>query len=46
MLIVGAVRAPHTHKFNKISGNHGILEIAGKVMTRQAKLLHFIKANL
>jgi hypothetical protein len=40
------VRAPHTHKFNKISANHGILGIAGKLLTRRAKLLHLIKANL
>jgi hypothetical protein len=40
------VRAPHTHKFNKILGNQGILGIAGKLLTRRAKLLHLIKANL
>ncbi len=28
------VRAPHTHKFNKISASHGILGIAGKLLTR------------
>jgi hypothetical protein len=26
----------HTCKFNKITANHGILGIAGKLLTRQA----------
>jgi hypothetical protein len=40
------VHAPHMHKFNKILENHGILGIAGKLLTRRAKQLHLIKANL
>ncbi len=45
MLVVG-VLPTHMHKCTKISANHGILGIAGKLLMRQAKLLHLIKANL
>ncbi len=36
----------HTHKCIKNLANHGILGIAGKLLRRQAKLLHLIRANL
>jgi hypothetical protein len=52
MLVVCVLRAPvvlleaHTHKCIKNLVNHGILGIAGKLVMRQGKLLHLIKANL
>ncbi len=52
MLVVCVLRAPvalleaHTQKCIQNLANHGILEIAGKLVVRQAKLLHLIKANL
>ncbi len=36
----------HAQKCIKSLTNHGILGIAGKLLMRQAKLLHLIKANL
>ncbi len=45
MLIVGGLRT-HMHKCTKILANHDILGISGKLLMRQAKLLHLIKANL
>jgi hypothetical protein len=52
MLVVCVLRAPvvlleaHTQKCIKNLANHGILGIAGKLVMRQAKLLHLIKVNL
>ncbi len=51
-LVVCVLRAPvvlleaHTHKCIKNLANHGTLGISGKLLTRQAKLLHLIRANL
>ncbi len=45
LLVVGVLHT-HARKFNKITANHGILGIAVKLLTRQALLLHLIKANL
>jgi hypothetical protein len=36
----------HTHMHTKKMANPGILGIAGKVFSRQTKLLHLIKVNL
>jgi hypothetical protein len=52
MLVVCVLHAPvvlletHMQKCIKKMANDGILGIAGKLMMRQAKLLHLIKANL
>ena len=52
VLVVYVLRTPvvlleaHAQKCIKNLANHGILRIAGKLLTRQAKLLHLIKANL
>ncbi len=52
MLVVCVLCAPvvllevHAQKCIKNLANHGILKIAGKLMMRQAKLLHLIKVNL
>jgi hypothetical protein len=52
MLVVCVLHAPvvlleaHVQKCFKILANHGILGIAGKLLIRQAKLLHLIKVNL
>jgi hypothetical protein len=46
MLVVCVLRAPvvlleaHAQKCIKKLANHGILGIAGKLLTRRAKLLH------
>ncbi len=52
VLVVCVLRAPvvlleaHTQKCIKNLANHDILGIAGKLLLRQAKLIHLIKANL
>jgi hypothetical protein len=52
VLVVCVLHAPvvlleaHVQKCIKNLANHGILGIARKLLTRRAKLLHFIKANL
>ncbi len=52
VLVVCVLRTPvvlleaHAQKRIKNLANHGILGIAGKLLTRRAKLLHLIKANL
>jgi hypothetical protein len=52
LLVVCVLRNPvvlleaHAQKCIKNLANHGKLGIAGKLMMRQAKLLHLIKANL
>ncbi len=52
VLVVCVLRTPvvlleaHAQKYIKNLANHGILGISGKVVMRQAKLLHLIKANL
>jgi hypothetical protein len=52
VLVVCVMRTPvvlleaHAQKCIKNLANHGILGIAGKLVKRQAKLLHLIKANL
>ncbi len=51
MLVVCVLRTPvvfleaHVQKCVKKLANHGILGIAGKLVMRQANLLHLIKAN-
>ncbi len=52
MLVVCVLRVPvvlleaHAQKCIKNLANYSILGITGKLMMRQAKLLHLIKANL
>ncbi len=52
VLVVCVLRNPvvlleaHAQKCIKNLANHGILGIAGKLVIRRAKLLHFIKVNL
>ncbi len=52
MLVVCVLCAPvvlleaHVQKCIKNLANHGILGIVGKLVMRQAKLLHLIMANL
>jgi hypothetical protein len=52
LCVVCVLRAPvglleaHAQKCIENLANNGILGIAGKLLTRRAKLLHLIKANL
>jgi hypothetical protein len=52
VLVVCVLHAPvvlleaHAQKCIKNLANHGIVRIAGKLLTRRAKLLHSIRANL
>jgi hypothetical protein len=52
VLVVCVLRSPvvlleaHTQKCIKKLVNHGILGVTGKLVMRQAKLLHLIKVNL
>jgi hypothetical protein len=51
VLVVCVLRAPvvlleaHAQKCIKNLANHGILEIAGKLVMRRAKLLHLIRVS-